>query len=122
MPLLTASTPVSAVQPEENALRKSTSVSSSKGWAETTGCVAWGTKPSMNTLNSPTKIIASTVPMNRYVGTPNSTEDSRMPLRLPSVSSSMINSASATLCGSSDGKADVMAATPELALTATVST
>ena len=57
---------------------------------------------------------------NPYVGSAKSTPDSRTPRRLTIVSSATNPSESPTLCGSSDGAADVSASTPAVTDTATV--
>ena len=58
--------------------------------------------------------------IKKYVGTPNMTADSRMPLRFPHVSRHTMKNAIHALYGASAGKADTTAAAPEQLDTATV--
>ena len=59
--------------------------------------------------------------MKKYVGTAKMRPDSRMPRRLPTVSSARNTSDSSTRLTCIAGKAEVSAATPAAMLTATVS-
>src|SRR4051795_1785151 len=85
-PLLTASTPVIAVQPLANAR-----ISSQKLAAiAADGCGAGGTTgvgrpPASSVLLTPMTITDKSVMINRYVGTMNATPDSLTPRRLTTV-------------------------------------
>ncbi len=85
-PLLTASTPVMAVQPLANAWRMIQAPGSAaacriEGGAST----GTGWPPERNVLSKPITMAASRVPTNKYVGAMKITPVSRMPRRLMSV-------------------------------------
>ena len=119
-PLLTASTPVSAVQPLANALSIShqprAAVTGANGGGATTGM---GEPPAANVLKSPITIIVSSETMNRYVGAMNTSPASRSPRRLIKVMTARMPRHNARVCGSSDGKAETSAPTPAEMPTAT---
>jgi len=71
-------------------------------------------------LKSPTAIIRNVIPINKYAGRLNILADSLIPLKLPTVINIIIIIVSSILIGSRLGIADVIAATPAVALTATV--
>ena len=58
--------------------------------------------------------------MNAYVGRVNAAPDSRTPRRFTVASSKIDSEQMSTVCGASDGYADVIAATPPEIDTATV--
>ena len=65
-PLLTASTPVIAVQPFENACNRSQAVSAPEGAGSGAGAAtAIGCPPAASALTSPSAIVPSKAPINR---------------------------------------------------------
>ena len=118
-PFDTASTPVIAVQPFEKAVRSRKSVngwfSIGAGLTAGTGC----TVPA-STCHAPTTINISVLTMKKYVGTAKIRPDSRMPRRLPIISSRTNPRVSSTRLTCHCGNAEVSAATPAAMLTATV--
>ena len=76
----------------------------------------------MKNWKRPTPSTTSRPPMYRYVGSMKIEPDSRMPRRLPSISSNTIPTAISTRSGKTDGAIEVMAATPLETDTATVRT
>ncbi len=120
-PFDTASTPVIAVQPFENAVSSRNSVSAwpvdGTGAAATTG----ETSPiAMRHTPTPMRIRIETT--KKYVGSAKIRPDSLMPRRLPTISTSTNPSVASTGRMCHWGNADVTAATPAAMLTATVST
>src|ERR1700730_3076953 len=124
-PLLTASTPVSAVQPWANA--RSTSATRSSPlvfWvARIPKCAdsAIGVWP-VRAWYAPTTIISTTLATNPYVGTAKAVPDSLRPRRFTIASSTTATLEITTVYGLSTGKAEAMLATPATTETATVST
>src|SRR5439155_6377923 len=120
-PFETASTPVIAVQPFAKAVRSRNNVSGScvdnTGSGATIGCTA-----TVIARQVPTPMSTSVVTMKKYVGTEKIRPDSRMPRRLPSISTVTKASVISTRYTCHCGTADVIAATPAAMLTATVST
>ena len=99
-PLLTASTPVMAVQPLEktcsstHALAAATTALGAAGGA-TTG-IGW--PPANTVLKVPMAIAASKLPTNRYVGTMKKIPASRTPRRLTSVMTTRMPRQIPTVC------------------------
>src|SRR3954451_21066348 len=124
-PLLIASTPVSAVQPDANARsNKNASASPTKcsvGFTPQCALSARSCCPDASFI-TPTTISAPTPNMKAYVGIANAVPDSRKPRRLSSMMTSTMATASSTSCPANEPTAEVMLATPELTDTATVST
>ena len=118
-PFDTASTPVMAVQPLENAVSSRKSVNGSPVDGDGPGGTTGSTAP-MATRPSPTATRISVHTMKKYVGIEKIWPDSRMPRRLPSISSSTNPSVISIRLTCQAGKADVSAATPAAMLTATV--
>ena len=123
--MLTASTPVNAVQPEANA--RSTSPTSS---SPPTPCSAWipidadsatGARP-VAAWKNPSASIAKTHATKPYVGIANTLPDSLMPRRFISASTATRPSDRLTAYGARDGTAETMLATPAATDTATVRT
>jgi hypothetical protein len=121
-PFETASTPVSAVQPFENAV--SSTKSGSIVLPVASGCSGGATSESVpkKYRYAPTASIRKMLTMKKYVGTENIRPDSRTPRRLPSISMATNASASHTGLRCHSGSAEVSAATPAAMLTDTVST
>ena len=117
-PLLTASTPVSAVQPEAKARRIRNTVTSPAVSMTAVGSGGW--YPNTSTRTKPVTMSARIAKMKNYVGTPNMIADSRMPLRLPHVRMQTMTQAIHGLYAASSGNADAAAAAPEQLDTATV--
>src|SRR5436305_1400221 len=82
-PLLTASTPVIAVQPLANARISSQKLAT--GGCKAGGSMDVGRPPASTVLPTPMAITARSVAINRYVGTMNATPDSLTPRRLTTV-------------------------------------
>ena len=124
-PLEIASTPVRAVEPDENACRITNrptvrTVLASSG-AGNTWSVTIGQPLKMHrAIPVTTRMMIDT--MNAYVGTANRVPDSRTPRRLASVTSRTNPSESSSLYGESAGSAEVIANTPATTETETVST
>src|SRR5205823_6458889 len=120
-PLLTASTPVIAVQPLENAFSNSQTLTTaccdrSEGGAITGG----GLPPAANDLNSPSAKVMHRVPTKRYVGNMKTAPVSPTPRRFTIVMTSKIVRHSDSVCGCMDGTADTSAPTPAEIPTAAV--
>ncbi len=97
-PLLTASTPVIAVQPLANAFKMSHSPTASVG-AESGGG-GWrgvGCPPARTAFAPPIAMIAASVTTKRYVGSKKVIPDSRVPRRFTIVSKKRIPRQSATV-------------------------
>src|SRR3984885_2009795 len=120
-PLLTASTPVSAAQPLEKALRSSqyltASVMGGGGGSAATGV---GCPWLRRTRRSPAAMVMSSVPTKRYVGTAKTTPASRTPRRLMMVMRIKMPTHIEVVCGSNDGTAETNAPTPAEMPTAAV--
>ena len=115
------SVPVSAAEPEANALSRTKTPSPPAVVAKGCDTVACGHVPTAH-LPIPTASVPNRTRMNPYVGNANRNPDSRTPRRLPRVMSTMHASDSATRWDSSPGTAEVSAKTPAATETATVST
>src|SRR5262245_8642447 len=122
-PFEMASTPVRAVDPDENACRITkrptlTAVPSAMWLAGTTACGQLLTRH----LDRPTTTMVRMKRMKPYVGMANSVPDSRTPRRLASVISRTKPIDIQTRYLSSEGAAETMAKTPATVETDTVST
>ena len=121
-PFETASTPVRAEQPLENARRISRMIAA---WLRSSACTAnsaleaTGGSPSDHRM-SPTTIITMTEPMNTYVGMAKAVDASRTPRRFTRMISTTKPTASSTRQASSPGSAEMMLSTPDATDTATV--
>ena len=124
-PLLIASTPVNAVQPEANARIASSSVNTPPTCVVRCSCccavLASGRLP-VTPLTKPYANIRKVSPMNKYVGTAKARPDSRTPRRFASISSATHATDNSTACRCRLGAALVMATTPDTTDTATVIT
>ena len=122
-PLLTASTPVIAVQPlaNERSSNHTLAAATPAGRAPgaTTG-VGW--PPAVTALAVPIARTAISVPTKRYVGTANTTPDSRTPRRLTNVMITSVIRQRASVCACSPVSADTNAPTPAEIPTATFRT
>jgi hypothetical protein len=85
-PFDTASTPVIAVQPFENAVSSANAVSMPPAWVSRTTPPATGIAP-LKYRHAPTASIARMLTMKKYVGTAKMRPDSRTPRRLPIIRS-----------------------------------
>ena len=128
-PLLIASTPVSAAQPEEKArsTRKAparpVSPSSKPGSLARVNCaLAAGSSVPARDWNTPTTIISPIEPMKMYTGMANARPDSRTPRRLSSASSVTMATATTTSLPRTPGTIAARYCEPEEIETATVST
>ncbi len=124
-PLLTASTPVIAVQPLEKTCSSSHALTAAvAGPATEAGGATAGTGcPAAKTvLVRPIRIAMSIEPRNAYVGIMKKTPASRTPRRLTIVTITRIPRQSASVCGCSCGTAETSAPTPAEIPTAAVST
>ena len=119
-PLEMASVPVIAEQPAENALSTNRRVSPSRPGASPT--CGMGSRLPVAQRNAPTTMSPPQSTMNEYVGMEKSVPDSRSPRRLAKATNNTIATAMTTRQSKSAGNAEVMAATPEATLTATVIT
>ncbi len=124
-PLLIASTPVNAVQPDANArsarntsARPATSVCS--GITSYPALSATGADPA-SVRARPTTIIVRMPARNRYVGTANARPDSLTPRRFAAVSSATNPTAIGTRLSFRSGNAEMTASVPAETDTATVS-
>src|SRR5690348_12127329 len=124
-PLLTASTPVNAVQPWENARNASSSAAAPAaectGWTPNDADSATGRSP-ITARHAPQPIIAKTTATKPYVGIANTVPDSLTPRKFITASSATKPSDMATAAGRSIRNAEVIASTPAATDTATVST
>ncbi len=120
-PFAIASTPVRAVDPDENARRSAKSVIVPTPAGSAFGVTAWCACPvAISKIPARTSVpIART---KRYVGSAKRRPDSRTPRRLARTMSASAASESATLCELSEGTNDVIAKMPAEIETATVST
>src|SRR5690349_13966469 len=119
-----ASTPVSAVAPEENACRSANSVMGASDFARFGSGVTASAFGHPETAHSPIPTTSMTriEAMKAYVGNANSAPDSRTPRRLATVSSTMQRIDSSTVYGASEGANDTIATIPDTTGTATVIT
>lgn len=126
-PLLTASTPVSAVHPEANARSATATRASPPSACPAAGSTtnpadsATGVSPA-TTRASPTAIMRKATTTNPYVGTANARPDSRTPRRFATVSNATSPSDIGRADPASAGTAEVRLETPAATDTATVST
>src|SRR5690349_6758521 len=111
-PLLTASTPVIAVQPLLNACKSSTIEAARGAVADAMGEMGAAAAPCASTRNVPKPIISSEQATNSHVGNENASPVDRTPRRLISVSSASTAKHSGSVYGSSFGTADTSAPTP----------
>src|SRR6476469_1099154 len=123
-PLLMASTPVRAVQPDENALRARKSSASPVRpvcWACTDqpALSATGASP-MSARVRPTPLTVRMHATNTYDGTANARPDSLVPRRFIMVRPAITATAMATRCGLRLGTAEMTLSTPAATDTATV--
>ncbi len=126
-PLLIASTPVSAAQPEEKARSsRKTRAKPARPWcsglivySEVGACMV---SPRTSPRKAPQMIMMNTPATKRYVGMAKSLPDSLTPRRFISVSSTMAATAQAVLCSTTKGMAEPRFSTPEAMDTATVRT
>ena len=124
-PLLTASTPVSAVQPWAKARRASSSTA-----APAVPCVpctvseadsaVGGSPRTVRTRPAPT--MRNTLATKPYVGMAKARPDSRTPRRFITAMPAIATIETPTACGASAGTAETMLATPAATETATVIT
>src|SRR3989442_2629218 len=121
-PFETASTPVIAVQPLENAVRSVNVVSMPVALSEASAAGSTGWSEPVAYRHAPTAIIARMLMMKKYVGAAKSRADSRTPRRLPTMRITTNASAISIRLRCRAGQADVIAATPAAMLTDTVST
>jgi hypothetical protein len=122
-PLLTASTPVMAVQPLAKARNKihqpAVVVAAITAGGATAGT---GWPCASHVLTSPMPSTVKRQSTKRYVGTMNATPDSRTPRRLTIEMNDRMTRQRSGVCGCSDGTADTSAPTPAEMPTATTST
>ena len=118
-PSATASMPVSATAPDENARSTRSAVNGTTGSA--TSPTAGAGAPDHAYRTKPTPSRSPKAAMNRYDGRAKSRPDSRSPRRLPRAMSAIATTQTMTRWSNSIGTAEVMAATPAEMLTATVS-
>ena len=121
-PLETASTPVMAAQPPENAFinihrPRNRTVCGNGGGMGSTG---WGWPPAAIVLYTPTAISVSKVPMKRNVGTTKAVPVSFTPRRFTMARMARISRQRARVCGWNRGRAEVIAVTPAEMPTAAV--
>ena len=118
-----ASTPVSAVAPEEKACRITKRLNGAAVFAKLAiGCTCWpnavGHPPTH--FASPMTIVATIAAMNAYVGSAKIAPVSRTPRRFTTVRSTRAPTDSATAWLPSEGAAPTTATTPATTETATV--
>src|SRR6266545_615517 len=110
-PFDTASTPVIAVQPFENAVSRRKSVNGAPTDSSGATGVTGVTSPVI-TRHVPTATSERMVTTKKYVGAAKMRPDSRMPRRLPSIRMTTNASVNSTRLTCHWGNADVIAATP----------
>ncbi len=128
-PLLMASTPVSAAQPDENAraMRKANAIavrsecSAVSSNAADSACRSSPPSTKMR-IRPPQRSMTSTPNMKAYVGMANAVPASRKPRRFTAVRRAMAVTANSTLCCATNGTAEPMFAAADEIDTATVST
>ncbi|CAM5740598.1 hypothetical protein SMICM17S_11442 [Streptomyces microflavus] len=126
-PLLIASTPVRAAQPEEKARRRrKSSAKPASPWcsglissSEVGACIA---SPRTSPRNAPHSSMRKTPATKRYVGAANSFPDSLTPRRFIRVSRTIAPTAQRVLCSMTKGIAEPRFSTPAEIDTATVRT
>src|SRR5260370_32354536 len=103
-PLLTASTPVSAVQPLENTFKSSQKLTACvMAGGGGNGASGTGCPPVRNVRTKPPAIVMSSVPTKRYVGTMNAPPASRTPRELMIVMMQRMPTQIGTVDRSNDG-------------------
>jgi hypothetical protein len=124
-PLLTASTPVSAVHPDAKARSTSPTSSSPVTWCSASipmgADSATGVSPTKVRVR-PTPIMVRTHSTKPYVGIANTVPDSLVPRRFIRARPTTRATAIVTACGARLGTAETMFETPAATETATVST
>ena len=122
-PFEITSTPVTAAHPAAKArrIRNTVRPSSAGDGLPAFATTVWCPSP-QKTCTAPAPNMRSSVPMAIYVGMAKIRPDSRVPRRLMIMIRRIAKSPSATRYGNRAGKAEVSAAIPAAALTATVST
>src|SRR6185503_1103038 len=118
-PSETASTPVIAVQPFENAVSNTNTVIAPVPSVGRGSTGSTGTTCPVIICERPVTISTNITPTNPYTGTPNNFVDSLRPRRLPSIRTAMKISARMTRFTCIAGTAEVIADTPAAMLTAT---
>src|SRR5437016_5437597 len=121
-PFETASTPVIAVQPLENALRSVNVVSAPVAVSAVSAAGSTGWSAPVAYRHAPTAIIARILTMKKYVGAAKSRADSLTPRRFPTMRITTNASDISVRLKCNAGRADVIAATPAAMLTDTVRT
>src|ERR1700730_18028019 len=122
-PLLTASTPVIAVQPLANDLSSShtltptTAAGSGEGGTTGVGC-----PPDVIIFTVPIPSVIRSVPTKRYVGIMNNAPVSRTPRKFTTVMTNKMTRQMGSVRGSRDGTAETSAPTPAEIPTAAVKT
>ena len=119
-PSATASTPVSADAPEENARSTRNSVTAATGSTGRSAVAA--VRHSERHCHSPVTIVMPTMTTKPYVGSAKSAPASFTPRRFAAVTSATSPDAISTLWSASDGAAEVIAIVPAVIETATVRT
>ena len=119
-PSATASTPVSAEAPEENARSSRNSVTVATGSMGRLAVSA--TWHSDRHCQSPVRIVPATITTKPYVGIAKKAPASFTPRRFAAVTNATSSDAIRTLCSSREGAAEVIATVPAVTDTATVST
>ena len=120
-PLLTASTPVMAVQPEENTFRMSQKLNAAvAGGTAGMGITGCGWPPAWSAWKTPTAITISSVPVNKYVGIMKATPVSCTPRMLMMVRINSTPRQSSSVRGCKLGTAEISAPTPAEIPTAAV--
>src|SRR6202041_1806587 len=112
-PLLTASTPVSAVQPLENTFKSSQKLTAcvmAGGGGK--GASGPGWPPLSKARAKPPPMVIKSVPTKKYVGNMKTTPASRTPRRLITVITNRIATQIATVCGKKESTAETSAPTP----------
>ncbi len=107
-PLLMASTPVSAAQPEENARSTRKAAAKAVRLVCSGAMLKWAlgariSSPSTSSRKPPQAMRNSTENMNAYVGMAKAAPDSRMPRRFTTVSRTTMAMATAGLCWPTNG-------------------
>ena len=122
-PLLTASTPVIAVQPLENTWSSNHRLAAAAAGAAGGGATtAVGWPPEATARATPMTMLMSSVPRKRYVGTMKNVPASRTPRKFTSVTTRRMSRQSSRVWGCSRGTAETSAPTPAAMPTAATST
>ncbi len=119
-PLAIASTPVSALQPAENAFSTSSTLTASSALAGISERPGWAACSASGWIR-PMPMMTSSPMMNTRVGSRNPRAASASPRRLSSVIRARMPRQTGTVAEVRLGKADVSEATPAAMETATVS-